>query len=81
MHFNRLNVREMALACGNPRYRSTIGHLHSGARKSCSPHLARRIEEVLRLHEGNLFELTMTPTGNVDGGRPTLPDPRRRSAA
>lgn len=81
MHFNRLNVREMAQACGNPRYRSTIGHLHSGARRTCSPHLARRIEEVLRMHAGALFELTVVSTANTDNGQAVIPNQSRRRAA
>lgn len=78
MNFHRMNVREMAQACGNPRYRSTIGHLHSGARTSCSPHLARRIEEVLRTHAGALFELRFVPSDSVDDSRTSI---RGRRAA
>jgi hypothetical protein len=40
MQFSRMNVRELSLACGSVRHRSTIGHLHSGRRNSCSPALA-----------------------------------------
>lgn len=65
MEFNRINIRELSLACGKPTYRSTIGHLHSGARTTCSAHLGRRIEESLRLYPGALFELRVS-TGNVD---------------
>lgn len=63
--FNRLNIRELSDACGKPSYRSTIGHLHSGSRTTCSPHLARRIEEALRLYPGALFELQVS-TGSAD---------------
>lgn len=68
MAFNRLTVRELSQACGKISYRSTIGHLTSGARSTCSPHLARRIEECLRLYPGALFELRMTSdqTGTAD---------------
>lgn len=69
--FNRMNVRELSLACGNMRHRSTIGHLRSGARSTCSPALAQRIELVLRLPPHSLFDLRMT-TSNVD-----IPAPRR----
>lgn len=59
MTYSRLTVRELSQACGKPSYRSAIGHLHSGARSTCSAHLARRIEECLRLYPGALFELRM----------------------
>lgn len=64
--FNRLNIRELAVACGNDRYRSTIGHLHSGRRTTCSPHLAGRIEMVLRLPPHSLFELGVVSIGQTD---------------
>lgn len=57
MYFNRLNVRELSQLCGSLRHRSTIGHLHSGARDTCDVFLARRIEETLRMHPGSLFVL------------------------
>jgi hypothetical protein len=60
MKFGGLNVRGLAEACGNPRHRSTIGHLHSGARDHCSPALAARIERVLRIPPHSLFDLRMT---------------------
>lgn len=66
--FNRLNIRELSEACGNMRYRSTIGHLHSGRRVTCSPHLAGRIEQVLRLPPHSLFELRVVSTVNMDSG-------------
>lgn len=46
MRFSRLNIRELSEACGNMRHRSTIGHLHSGQRTTCSTGLAGRIEYV-----------------------------------
>jgi hypothetical protein len=73
MAFNRMTIRELSDACGNPRYRSTIGHLHSGARTTCSPHLARRIEECLRLYPNALFELRVTSDNFVA-------TPRKRAA-
>jgi hypothetical protein len=60
MKFGGLNVRELSEACGSPRHRSTIGHLHSGARDHCSPALAGRIEQVLRLPRHSLFDLRVT---------------------
>lgn len=66
MQFSRMNVRELSLACGSVRHRSTIGHLHSGRRVSCSPALAARIEFVLRLPAHSLFDLRMTSTHHVD---------------
>lgn len=60
MFFHRLNVRQLAELCGTdyrgrPRHLSTISHLHSGVRDTCSVILARRIEEALRMHPGALF--------------------------
>jgi hypothetical protein len=66
MQFSRMNVRELSVACGSVRHRSTIGHLHSGRRNSCSPALAARIEFVLRLPAHSLFDLRMTTTHHVD---------------
>lgn len=71
MVFNRLNIRELSLACGKQSYRSTIGHLHSGASDRCSPHLASRIELVLRLPAHSLFDLSISSTGDVDTSRKT----------
>lgn len=55
MDFHGLNVRELSELCGSLRHRSTIGHLHSGARSTCSIHLAKRIEKILRQPPGALF--------------------------
>lgn len=66
MNYQRMTVRELAVACGRPSYKSTIGNLHSGARKTCSPHLARRIEEALRISPGLLFEPVLVTTRNID---------------
>lgn len=60
MSFNRMKIADLAVACGSPRHKSSIGHLHSGARNNCSVHLARKIEEALRLYPNALFELRMT---------------------
>lgn len=56
MSYRRMTVRELSLACGRESYRSTLGHLHSGARSTCGPHLARRIEESLNMPPGSMFE-------------------------
>lgn len=60
MTFNRLNVRELAELCGRSTHQHTISHLRSGTRNTCSVHLARRIEEVLRERPGALFELSVS---------------------
>lgn len=66
MRFGRLNIRELSEACGNMRHRSTIGHLHSGQRTTCSTALAGRIEFVLRLPPHSLFELHASSTHHMD---------------
>jgi hypothetical protein len=70
MDFNDMTVRELAMCCGRPSYRSTIGHLLTGARLSTSPQLAKRIEKCLRLDPGELFELKVT------GDQPGPTDPK-----
>lgn len=65
MDFAGLTIRGLAVACGNPKHRSTIGNLHAGVRDRCSVHLAGRIERVLRLPPYNLFDLRVVPTSNV----------------
>ena len=55
LRFNRLTVRELSEMCGSLRHRSTISHLRSGARDTCSIALAGRIERILRQHPGALF--------------------------
>lgn len=77
MFFNRLNVRELSELCGSLRHRSTVGHLHSGARSTCSVFLARRIEEVLRMPPGSLF----MPVGCSDRYDAPIPNPKRRKKA
>lgn len=57
MRYAHYNVRTLAAACGNPRHRSTIGHLHAGTRSTCSVHLAGRIEEACHTFPGALFVL------------------------
>lgn len=65
MHFARVNVRQLAELCGTDyrgraRHLSTLSHLHSGVRDTCDVYLARRVEEVLRLHPGALFMPVVT---------------------
>lgn len=53
MTFRGFTVRSLAeRANGN---RSTIGHLRSGARTTCDPELAKRIEKALDAPAGSLF--------------------------
>lgn len=54
MGYKRMKIRELALAAGVSR--ATIGHLHSGARKTVKPATARAIEEALAAPPGLLFE-------------------------
>lgn len=77
MYFQDLNVRELAELCGSLRHRSTIGHLHSGTRDTCSVILAKRIEKVLRVHPGSLFRPVMS---SVTSDTPT-PQTRKKVAA
>lgn len=49
--------RSLAEACGRKALRSTIGHLRSGARKTCGADVARKIETVLDVPPGSLFLL------------------------
>jgi hypothetical protein len=65
MEFAGMTIRELAAACGNPRHRSSIGHLSSGSRSHCSVHLAGRMERVLRVPRYSLFDLRVTTTDNV----------------
>jgi hypothetical protein len=76
MHFARVNVRELAEMCGSIRHRSTIGHLHSGTRSTCSVALGRRIEERLRLYPGSLFDPVVTTVNPVV----TTTPPRKKAA-
>jgi hypothetical protein len=79
MQYRRLTIRELAVACGRPSYRSTLGNLHSGARTTCSPHLARRIEEALCVAPGLMFELRVCRS-HIESATTTTA-PRRRNAA
>ncbi len=54
MAYKGLNIRELAVAAKVSR--ATIGHLHSGARTTCKPGTAKRIEEALSAPKGLLFD-------------------------
>ena len=49
--------RTLADACGRRSLRSTIGHLRSGARRTCGADVARKIELALDVPPGSLFLL------------------------
>lgn len=55
MKHRGFTVRTLADALGGPHLRSTVGHLRSGKRSTCDPHLARRIEKVLDAPKDSLF--------------------------
>lgn len=79
MSYARLTVRELAVACGNPKHRSTLAHLRAGTRNTCPPFLAIRIEEALHIPApGMLFELT---TCNVRTERAPAQTRRKAVAA
>lgn len=80
MFYARMNVRELAIACGKEEYRHTISHLYSGTRNTCSAHIATRIEMALRVTPRSLFVPFVT------GIQPVTTDPKallrgRRNAA
>lgn len=54
MEYKRLNIRSLAKTANISH--STVGHLHSGARSTCSPRSARAIEEALQAPPGLLFD-------------------------
>ncbi len=54
MDYKRMKIRELAAAANVSR--ATIGHLHSGARKTVKPATARAIEEALGAPPGLLFD-------------------------
>lgn len=54
MEFKRMKIRDLAKAADVSR--ATIGHLHSGSRKTAKPKTARAIEEALGCPPGLLFE-------------------------
>lgn len=59
MGYRRVGVRALAAMCDPKkpdRHRSAIGHLRSGARKTCNPELAALIEEHLDTPPGLLFD-------------------------
>lgn len=65
MLYARMNVRELAIACGKEEYKHTISHLRSGTRNTCSAHLATRIELALRVTPRSLFTPFVTRVQSV----------------
>ena len=60
MTYRGLTVRGLAAKTTKPRLSpSTIGHLASGERTTCSPETARSIERALDVPPGTIFEPTM----------------------
>lgn len=47
MEVRGLSNLDLAVLCGNPKYRSSISHLASGARDGCRPELAAKLNKVL----------------------------------
>lgn len=76
MGFYGLSTRELSELCGSLRHQSTIAHLRSGQRNTCTVALAKRIEKVLRQHAGALF----TPIVTSDNVSPTPPTTVRKRA-
>lgn len=57
MAYRGMSVRALAAATRQPRVsRSTIGHLASGERATCSPETAKAIERALDVPPGTLFQ-------------------------
>lgn len=54
MEYKRFNIRTLAKAANISH--STVGHLHSGARSTCSARSAAAIEEALQAPPGLLFD-------------------------
>lgn len=50
-------------------HRSFIGHLMTGARTTCSPQLAFRIEEALGVPGGIIFVAIKSPSEGTHGGQ------------
>lgn len=60
MAYRGLTVRGLAAKTIKPRLSpSTVGHLASGERTTCSPETARAIERALDVPPGTLFEPTV----------------------
>ena len=68
MRFRKLSNMELARRVGGERHRSTISLLRSGARRTCGPDVAARIERALDVPPGSLFVLKV-PTAHVGGRR------------
>lgn len=65
MDYKRMKIRDLATAAGVSR--ATIGHLHSGSRKTTKPATARRIEEALGAPPGLLFDPVASPVSREMG--------------
>lgn len=59
MQYRELSVRELAVKVGCSH--STIGHLRSGARRTCKPELANKIAKSLECPKEALF----VPTSSI----------------
>lgn len=68
MHFRGFrSTKELADRIGVSK--ATVGHLHSGGRKTCSPNTARLIEEALNAPPGSLFVAEVTSGARPSGQR------------
>lgn len=47
MKIRGLSAMDLAVLCGNRKYRSSIAHLISGGRQGCSEELAMKINQVI----------------------------------
>lgn len=60
MAYRGMNVRRLADACRPKRlHPSTVGHLVSGKRTTCSPETASAIERALDVPPGTIFQPTV----------------------
>lgn len=55
MRFRGFSNESLAIQCGSKKHRSTISHLRSGARSTCGPEIARKIEKALGAPPNSLF--------------------------
>jgi hypothetical protein len=71
-----LSTRKLAIKAGDEKYRSTIAHLRSGARTTCGPEIAGKIERALGAPAGSLFLVRL-----ATGSQATLPQRRNKVPA
>lgn len=71
IRFREHTNRSLAERMGSAKYRSTISHLRSGARTTCGPEIARKIEKALEAPTGSLFvaEVATASSGTTRRGR------------